>query len=110
MSNLKEWMKIVEEGSDSFDSDHSAENLVNYYDDENEKPDNGDKIDFEFGLALVVHPIQGKVCLTLVVHSIPFPEVSLAGVPDPIHLAVGLAGIFHTVRSVFRLGLICSTV
>ena len=36
MSNLKEWMKIVEEGSDSFDSDHSAENLVNYYDDEQE--------------------------------------------------------------------------
>ena len=39
MSNLKEWMKIVEEGSDSFDSDHSAENLVNYYDDEQEERD-----------------------------------------------------------------------
>ena len=54
MSNLKEWMKIVEEGSDSFDSDHSAENLVNYYDDENEKPDSGDSIDFEFGDKLAI--------------------------------------------------------
>ena len=55
MSNLKEWMKIVEEGSDSFDSDHSAENLVNYYDDEQEdKPETGDSLDFEFGDKLAI--------------------------------------------------------
>ena len=55
MSNLKEWMKIVEEGSDNFDSDHSAENLVNYYDDEQEdKPETGDSLDFEFGDKLAI--------------------------------------------------------
>lgn len=55
MSNLKEWMKIVEEGSDSFDSDHSAENLVNYYDDEQEdNPETGDSLDFEFGDKLAI--------------------------------------------------------
>ena len=55
MSNLKEWMKIVEEGSDNFDSDHSSENLVNYYDDEQEdKPETGDSLDFEFGDKLAI--------------------------------------------------------
>lgn len=57
MSNLKDWMKIVEEGSDSFDSDHSAENLVNYYDDESDSPANGDTMDFEFGDKLAIEGI-----------------------------------------------------
>ena len=54
MSDLKNWMKIVEQGSDSFDSDHSAENLVNYYDTDNDKPEKGDSMDFEFGDKLAI--------------------------------------------------------
>ena len=54
MSNLKNWMKIVEKGSDSFDSDHSAENLVNYYGTETKSPQYGDGIDFEFGDKLAI--------------------------------------------------------
>ena len=57
MSNIKNWMKIINEGSDSFDSDHSAENLVNYYDDEDRSPEPGETMDFEFGDKLAIEGI-----------------------------------------------------
>ena len=49
---MKKWMDVVKESNDSFDSDHSAENLVNYYDEEN--PDFGDPIDLEFSDKLAI--------------------------------------------------------
>ena len=52
MSDMKKWMKVVTESNDSFDSEHSAENLVNYYDEEN--PDFGDPIDLEFSNKLAI--------------------------------------------------------
>ena len=57
MSNIKNWMKIINEGSDSFDSDHSSENLVNYYDDEDRSPESGETMDFEFGDKLAIEGI-----------------------------------------------------
>ena len=57
MSNIKNWMKIINEGADSFDSDHSAENLVNYYDDEDRSPESGETMDFEFGDKLAIEGI-----------------------------------------------------
>ena len=57
MSNIKNWMKIINEGSDSFDSDHSAENLVKYYDDEDRSPEPGETMDFEFGDKLAIEGI-----------------------------------------------------
>ena len=52
MSDMKKWMDVVRESNDSFDSEHSAENLVNYYDEEN--PDFGDPIDLEFSNKLAI--------------------------------------------------------
>ena len=49
---MKKWMDVVKESNDSFDSEHSAENLVNYYDEEN--PDFGDPIDLEFSNKLAI--------------------------------------------------------